>query len=150
MSIVLAAAMSMASLSVADEKAAFLAAGFRFDGKQWHSCARPGGPGYQPGFVQIVHDLNRDGAPEAILTERSAGCFGKTGVGYWVVSKQANGSWKLIAKGVGTARPLLDSIGVANWPDLEIAGPGTCFPVLRWNGRAYVLNRRASGGQPCR
>lgn len=143
------AAMTMAALSAAEEKAAFTAAGFKFNGKQWRACGDPGSASYEPGFVQIVHDLNRDGQPEAILTEGSAACFGQAGAGYWLVSKQANGSWRLITKGIGMVR-VLETRGVGNWPDLEIGGPGFCFPVERWNGRAYVLNRRAYGGKPCR
>lgn len=143
------ALMTMAALSPADEKAAFIAAGFKQKGRQWQACGDPGTADYEPGFVQIVHDLNRDGQPEAILSEGSAACFGNTGQGYWLMSKQANGSWKLVTKGVGIVR-VLETRGVGNWPDLEIGGPGMCFPVQRWNGRAYVLNRRAYGGKPCR
>jgi hypothetical protein len=28
------------------------------------------------------------------------------------------------------------------YPDIEIGGPGTCFPVWRWNGRAYAIHKR--------
>lgn len=144
-----AAVMTMAALSAAEERAAFTAAGFTFNGKAWRACGDPGSAGYEPGFVQIVHDLNRDGQPEAILTEQSAACFGGAGQGYWLVSRQANGSWRLVTKGIGTPR-VLETLGAGNWPDLEIGGPGMCYPVQRWNGRAYVLNRRAYGGKPCR
>lgn len=143
------ALMSMAALSAADERAAFTAAGFKFNGKQWRQCGDPGTASYQPGFVQSVQDLNRDGPPEAILTESSADCFGQAGQGYWIVSKQADGSWKLITKGVGIVR-VLETRGAGNWPDLEIGGPGFCFPIQRWNGKAYVLNRNAYNGKPCR
>ncbi len=143
------AAMTMAALSAADEKAAFTAAGFKFTGKQWRACGDPGTASYQPGFVQVVHDLNRDGRMEAILTENSAACFGSSGAGYWIVSQQANGSWKLITSGEGNVR-VLETRGVGNWPDLEIGGPGFCFPIERWNGKAYVLNRKAYQGKPCR
>lgn len=141
--------MTMAALQPADERAAFTAAGFKFNGKQWRQCGDPGTASYRPGFVEAVHDLNRDGPPEAILTESSVDCFGMTGQGYWIVSKQANGSWKLITKGVGIVR-VLDTRGVGNWPDLEIGGPGFCFPIHRWNGKAYVLHRKAYDGKPCR
>jgi hypothetical protein len=146
---ILLAAMMMAALSAADEKAAFIAAGFKLKGQEWQACGDPGSATYRAGLVWAVQDLNGDGPPEAILTERSAACFGQAGTGYWLVSKQANGSWKLITKGIGAVR-VLPTRGVGNWPDLEIGGPGFCFPVQRWNGRAYVPNRRSSGGKPCR
>lgn len=144
-----AAVMTMAALSAPEEAAAFKAAGFKRVGRQWRACGDPGSASYEPGFVQAVHDLNGDGQPEAILTEGSVVCFGQANTGYWLVSKQANGSWKLITSGEGVMR-VLPTRGVGNWPDLEIGGPGFCFPVERWNGRAYVLNRRSYGGKPCR
>lgn len=143
------AVMTMVSLSVADERAAFTAAGFKFNGKQWRACGDPGTASYEPGFVRTVQDLNGDGRLDAIITEGSAACFGQDGAGYWIVSKQANGGWKLITSGSGIPR-VLPTRGVGNWPDLEIGGPGFCFPVERWNGKAYVLNRRSYGGKPCR
>lgn len=143
------ALMSMAALSAADERAAFAAAGFKFVGKQWRACGDPGSASYEPGFVWVVADLNRDGRMEAILTEKSAACFGGTGQGYWLVSQQANGGWRLVTKGIGLPE-VLETRGVGNWPDLQIGGPGTCFPIQRWNGKAYVLNRRAYRGKPCR
>ena len=63
------ALMTMAALSAPEEKAAFTAAGFKFNGKQWRQCGDPGTASYEPGFVRIVDDLNRDGRPEAIVTE---------------------------------------------------------------------------------
>jgi hypothetical protein len=28
------------------------------------------------------------------------------------------------------------------FPDIEIGGPGTCFPVWRWNGKSYALHKK--------
>ena len=30
------------------------------------------------------------------------------------------------------------------YPDIEIPGPGTCFPVWRWNGSAYAIHKRCA------
>ena len=27
------------------------------------------------------------------------------------------------------------------WQDVEIGGPGFCFPVMRWNGKQYAVLR---------
>ena len=35
------------------------------------------------------------------------------------------------------------------WPDIQVGGPGFCFPVLRWNGKEYILNRHEYEGKPC-
>ncbi|WP_137939900.1 hypothetical protein [Chitinivorax sp. B] len=134
-------------LSPTDEAAAFKAAGFKKKGKQWRACEDPT-PTYGPGTIQEVLDLNGDGQPEAIITEGGTYCYGNTGSGYGLVSKQANGSWKLLSHGIGILS-ILPTKGVDGWPDLEIGGPGFCFPVERWNGKKYALNRHQYEGKPC-
>ena len=135
-------------LSPSDEAAAFKAAGFSLKGKKWQACDDPT-PTYTPGAIEAVRDFNGDGQPEAIITEGGTYCYGNTGAGYSLVSKQANGSWKLITKGTGMLT-ILTTKGVDGWPDIEIGGPGFCFPVQRWNGRDYVLERQQYEGKPCR
>lgn len=71
------------------------------------------------------------------------------GAGYSVVSRQADGSWKLITSGSGVPS-FLEAKGADGWPDLEIGGPGFCFAVERWNGSEYVLNRHEYEGKRCK
>ena len=137
-----------ARLTPADEAAAFKAAGFTLKGKQWRNCDDPT-PTYSPGDVAEVRDLNGDGRPEAVITEGGTYCFGHTGAAYTVVSKQANGNWKKVTGGTGIAT-FLPSKGKGGWPDIEVGGPGFCFPVIRWNGREYTLNRHEYEGKACR
>ena len=145
----LAPALAQTSLSAADRTAAFRAAGFKLLAGKWQACGDPGTSSYAPGTIETVKDLNGDGRPEALITEGSSFCFGSTEQGYSLVSKQADGSWKLISGGQGIAS-FLSTKGVGGWPDLEIGGPGFCFPVERWDGRAYKLNRYQYEGKPCR
>ena len=135
-------------LSPADEAAAFGAAGFKLTEGQWRSCDDPGTASYAPGAIEQVADLNGDGRPEAIISESSSFCYGMQGAGYAVVSKQADGAWKLITGGSGIPRALTAK-GADGWPDLEIGGPGFCFAVERWNGSEYVLNRHEYEGKAC-
>lgn len=141
------------ALAPADEAAAFRAAGFERVGGQWRACGDPGTAAYSPGAIEEVADLNGDGRPEAIVTEGSSFCFGHVGTGYVLVSKQADGGWKRIAGGPGIVTVLATPAAVlkatGGWPDLEIGGPGFCFPVERWNGRAYVVHRHHHQGKPC-
>ena len=137
-----------AKLSPADEAAAFKAAGYTLKGKQWRAC-KDSSSSYTPGAVEQVRDVNGDGRPEAVITEGSTLCHGNTGVGYSLVSKQADGSWKLITNGTGVLS-FLNTKRVGGWPDIEIGGPGFCFPVERWNGQKYVLQRHQYEGKPCR
>lgn len=136
-------------LTPADTAAAFRAAGFTRAGGQWKACGDPGTTSYSPGAIEQVADLNGDGRPEAIVTEGGTYCFGMTGQGYTLVSKQANGTWKRMTGGTGMVS-VLATRGAGGWPDLEIGGPGFCFPVERWNGRAYALHRHQYQGKPCR
>ena len=142
------------TLTPADEAAAFRAAGFKRVGGQWQACGDPGTASYSPGAVESAADLNGDGRPEAIVTEGSVFCFGNTGQGYAVVSKQTDGSWKLVTQGTGMvnvlATPAKVLAATGGWPDLEIGGPGFCFPVERWNGREYSLHRHEYEGKACK
>lgn len=115
---------------------AFKAAGFKQKGKRWQACDDPT-PSYTPGAIADVRNLDGDGLPEAIITEDDSYCYGHTSVGYSLVSKQPKGSWKLVTSDTGML-DVLNTTGTGNWPDLEIGGPGFCFPVERWNGRQYV------------
>ena len=142
-------AFAQATLSAADQAAAFTAAGFtRIDG-QWRACEDPGTASYSAGTIDQVTDLNGDGQPEAIISESSSFCYGMQGAGYMLVSKQAGGGWKLITSGSGIPSPLATK-GAGGWPDLQIGGPGFCFAVERWNGSEYTLNRHEYEGKACR
>lgn len=136
-------------LSPKDRTAAFSAAGFKYEGGKWSACGDPGTPSYTAGAIETVRDLNGDGRPEAVITEGSTYCFGMTGTGFTVVSKQADGTWRRIISSQGMPN-FLSTKGVDGWPDIEIGGPGFCFPVERWNGKAYAVNRHQYEGKACR
>lgn len=131
------------------DAAIFTAAGFTRRGNQWRNCDDPGTLSYGPGTIESRADLNGDGRPEAIVTESGTYCYGNTGTGFWVVSQQADGKWKLVTSNQGIPE-FLKTRGAGGWPDLQVGGPGFCFPVERWNGRAYVLHRREYEGKPCK
>lgn len=137
--------------SAVDKAAIFKSAGFVQRGKIWHSpdCGARDDAAYTPGAVESFADINGDGRPDAVVTESSAMCYGNTGSAFWIVSQQPGGAWKLMTNDIGIAT-FLKTKGVGGWPDLEVGGPGFCFPVLRWNGREYAPNRREYEGKPCR
>ena len=142
--------LAAAALSPAEEAAVFTAAGFTRKGNHWRTdCDDPGTPGYGPGAIETYRDLNGDGRPEAVVTEGGSFCYGNTGTGFWLLSKQAGGSWKVLYQSQGIAE-FLKTRGVANMPDMSIGGPGFCFLVVRWNGKEYVKNRFEYEGKPCK
>lgn len=132
-----------------DAAAIFKAAGFTAKDDQWRSdCDDPGEASYVPGAIERFEDLNGDVRPDAVVTEGSSFCYGNVGVSYSVVSKQKSGKWKLMAQGTGMPT-FLETRGKDGWPDIEIGGPGFCFPVERWNGKAYKLSRHQYEGKAC-
>lgn len=143
------AAAGATSLPAADEAAAFKAAGFTRRGGAWRSCDAPAGASATPGMIERSADLNGDGLPEAVITEGGTFCYGNTGQGFWLVSKLANGSWKVMSSGTGIPE-FLGTKGVDGWPDVSVGGPGFCFPVERWNGREYKLQRWEYEGKACK
>lgn len=136
-------------LTAAERAAIFTAAGFKRRGNQWRACDDDGTASYTPGAIETVRDLNGDSRPEAVVTESTTYCYGNTETGYTLVSKQADGRWKMITNGTGIPE-FLKTKGVGNWPDIEVGGPGFCFPVERWNGKQYILNRYQYDGKRCR
>ena len=131
-----------------DEAAAYRVAGFNKVGKQWRACEDSESLSYEAGKIEKIDDFNQDGKLDALITESSAMCYGNAGVAYYLVTNKSNGKWKLITKGVGTPK-FLKTLGVEGWPDLEIGGPSFCFPVQRWNGKSYVLNRHQYENKVC-
>lgn len=135
-----------AGLFGADRDAAFKAAGAVQRGDRWVVCTDD--PQVDGASIDEVRDLNGDGLPEAVVSEGGTFCNGAAGIGFSLVSKQADGSWRNMLQSGGIPE-FLATKGTGNWPDVSVGGPGFCFPVLRWNGREYALHRHEYEGKPC-
>lgn len=139
-----AASLAISSLSIADELArqeqikAFGAAGFNGTSS---ACEIEETGNYTPVTMELVKDLNGDGRQDALITEGSASCYGLAGTGFYLVSRQPDGQWKLMASESGSAE-FLASKGRDGWPDIQVVGPGSCFPVLRYDGERYRVHHR--------
>ena len=91
-------------------------------------------------FSFAFPDLNRDGRPEAIVSEDNAACYGATGTAFTVLARGPDGAWRKLAQEVGIATVRASARG--GWSDIEVGGPGFGqMPVLRWNGSAYTRGR---------
>jgi len=137
------------ALSASDQDAAFRAAGFTRVGSEWRSCDDPASASYSAGEIEQSGDFNGDGRPDAVIVEGSVYCHGMTGTGYSLVSKQVDGSWKLLTENTGILS-FLDTKGAGGWPDISVGGPGFCFPVERWNGSEYKVRGFEYQGKACR
>jgi hypothetical protein len=140
---------AVAGLQPADEAALFKAAGFTRRGSAWRSGCDDPTASYTPGRIEQIADLNGDGLPEVVLSEGGTFCYGNTGQAFWVVSKLASGGWKLVTNGTGIPQ-FLETKGADGWPDISVGGPGFCFPVQRWNGKGYKLQRWEYEGKACK
>ena len=133
-----------------EQTAIFTAAGFKKSRDAWRTdCDQPDTGSYEPGALETYRDLNGDGRPEAVVTEGGTICYGNTGTGFRLLSKQASGRWTVLHESQGIAE-FLPTRGVGKMPDISVGGPGFCFLVIRWNGKAYVKNRFEYEGKACR
>jgi hypothetical protein len=126
----------------------FRAAGFVQEGGNWRKCGDPGTPSYEPGAIMQQGDFNGDGNADAIVSEGSTYCFGMAGLGYTLVSQTPAGEWRVLDERGGIPR-FLETRGAEGWPDIQVGGPGFCFPVIRWDGEAWQLHRTEYQGKPC-
>jgi len=90
--------------------------------------------------VDVV-DLNGDGQPEVFVLANDAVCYGDAGGELTLLIKDSHGRWQANL-GFSAGGYKLLSTKNKGYPDIEIGWPGFCFPVWRWNGRAYVIHKR--------
>jgi ketosteroid isomerase-like protein len=134
-----AATSAEAGLGAADKAAAFKAAGFSVKGGEYVRCDDTVTASREPGSLEVA-DLNGDGRPEAFVKEGSTHCYGNTGVAFVLLTKQANGTWKVLLDQVGI--PVVSETRHMGWPDIEVGGPGfEPFPTYRFNGTIYAKSR---------
>ena len=125
----------------ADIDAAYTAAGLVQKNGQWTGC-----PDDDYGKASVAdgdyRDLNGDGKPDLVITDEGTYCYGDTGQGFIVMTRDAGGGWSKLYNSPGIPTFLPTKVKTpGGWPDVEIGGPGFCFPVLRWNGKDYVFLR---------
>jgi hypothetical protein len=123
-------------LTVANRAAIYQAAGLTKKGPDWVGCE-----GHTTASIEKddVRDINGDGQPDAIITESGSYCYGNTGQGFHLLTKTPGGAWKLLYSNTGI--PTFLETRANGWPDVEIGGPGFCFPILRWTGNTYDFHR---------
>ena len=135
--------------AASDQAAIFAAAGFRHNRGHWQSeCDDPGTPSYEAGKIDHYGDLNGDGRPDAIVTEGGTYCYGNTGTGFTLLTRVAAGQWIKLYQSQGVATILKSRAN--GWPEIQVGGPGFCFPVLRWTGKTYAVHHHAYEGKSCR
>lgn len=87
-----------------------------------------------------VIDLNKDGQPEVFLLIRGGCVTGFVGTSMELYIKNKNGKWET-QFGFDGWYNILETKN-KGYPDIEIQGPGFCFPVWRWNGKRYDIFKK--------
>src|SRR5438045_2437848 len=101
---IMIAAMLAAAAPASEQAAIFTAAGFSRRGNKWRTdCDQSDPDTYEAGAIDTYRDLNGDGRPEAVVTEGGTSCYGNTGTGFVLLSKQANGRWGKLYDSQGIA-----------------------------------------------
>lgn len=97
------------------------------------------GEAVEPQIQQV--DLNGDGQPELFVTVEGTCSGGAAGAELTLLIKDNDGRWKA---NFGFPAGGYRIMGAKNkgFPDIEIGGPGSCFPVWRWNGKQYDIHKR--------
>lgn len=130
-----------ATVSNAEKEAIFNAAGFKPVNGAWRGkCSF--------GHIAVFKDLNDDGRPDAIIRDGGTECYASIGVGFHLLTKQANHKWTRIFNSPGEPT-FLKSIGRHGWPDLAIVTPSQCHTIYRWDGSRFVKNRQEFKGKLC-
>jgi hypothetical protein len=96
----------------------------------------------KPYSAEVV-DLNNDGQPE-VFTLLQGSCDGGdagTAVNLYIKDK-ATGKW-VPQFGFPGSYKILNSYH-GGYPDIEIDGPGFCFPVWAWDGNKYSVLKKCS------
>jgi hypothetical protein len=126
---------SSSSISAADTRAIYKAVGLtERAGKLFNLCDEI----VQP-ELEVV-DLNSDGQPEVFVTVLGSCHAGAAGAELSLLMK-SKGRWK-VNLGFPAAGYKLLTARNKGFPDIEIGGPGFCFPVWRWNGSQYAIYKR--------
>lgn len=95
----------------------------------------------QPADATVeLRDMNGDGKEEVLVVYGNTCTSGMAGASVILFIKNAAGKYEanLGFPGV-TADPKPEKS--QGYPDLLIGGPGFCFPVWRWDGKAYDFSR---------
>lgn len=95
--------------------------------------------GTEVDYKAEVVDLNGDGQSE-VFTLLQSGCYGMAGSQLDLLIKAKDGKW-VSQFGFPGMYTILETKHLG-YPDIEIGGPGTCFPVWRWNGTRYDLHKK--------
>ncbi|HTE01925.1 MAG TPA: hypothetical protein VK668_21700 [Mucilaginibacter sp.] len=133
-------------LSVKDKNAIAKLLGFPLSRDKKQFILDKGSADYPFDILVYPTDLNKDGTEEIFITYGNTYTSGLAGSSVQLFIRDPYGDWHA---NLGFPGVTPDALGTGNagYPDLLIGGPGNVFPVWRWNGKAYDLNRKVVDAQ---
>lgn len=118
--------------------------------KVFHDCLRQQGDKVQQTID--AKDINGDGIEEVVVTETAdqaaTACFGRTGQVATLLASDGAGGWKTLIDVHAHSFQFIKRTD-SPWPDVEIGGPGFCFPIWRMqeSKRQYDIWRTCENGK---
>lgn len=118
--------------------------------QEYSECLRIGGGKLEQATES--KDINGDGIDEIILTETGTTgasiCFGMVGQQMSLLVSDGAGGWRTALSVPAAGLDFLKRADNA-WPDVEIGGPGFCFPIWRMQEGAgsYDIWKRCENGR---
>ena len=91
-------------------------------------------------------DFNKDGKEEIFIVYGNSYTSGGAGSSVVVFIKNAAGKYESQLGFPGMAPDVLATVN-KGYPELLIGGPGSEFPVWKWNGSSYVLGRKVKDSE---
>ena len=138
---------SKSNLSVAEKNKLFIDLQFHLSKDRQHFVADADVNKEFPFSAQLMPtDFNKDGKEEVFIIYGNSYTSGGAGSSVIVFIKNAAGKYESQLGIPGTAP---DVLATANkgYPDLLIGGPGSEYPVWKWNGTSYVLARKVTDSE---
>lgn len=129
--------------SQSDIDAAIASVGYQ----DYQTCAASFGGEFSQSVEQ--RDLNHDGVNELIVyttTVGASGCIGWVGQQIDLLIADGDGGWQ---RNLGFDTHSLNyfSRDDSDWPDIELTGPGFCFPIWRYHEGAYGIWKTCEDGR---
>jgi len=125
---------------------AISSAAFTEEHQALKDCANDLGGDFRQRFERV--DLNRDGSDEVIVyttTAGTSGCIGAVGQRIDLLIRDRDGRW---VRNLGYGIDKLERLprDDSDWPDLELTGPGFCFPIWRYHEERYRIWKTCKDG----
>ena len=111
------------------------------------SCAELTGGMLKQEVVQ--QDLNGDGVTEVLVYTTIDGasvCIGRAGQDVTLLISDGSGGWQANFGFDAHSLNYMDR-DESDWPDIEIIGPGFCFPIWRYHDGAYGIWKTCEDGR---